>query len=66
LRSAAGLGLLLLLGLCGAACSSKSDSRPAPQALAELEQRISEVLEQTNTLGDGVALASCDDVFWVN
>jgi CubicO group peptidase (beta-lactamase class C family) len=63
--SAANLASILLLALCCAACSQKIDPSPAPQTLAELEQRIRDVLEKTNTPGTGVALVSRDDVLWV-
>jgi CubicO group peptidase (beta-lactamase class C family) len=63
-RSVAKLALTLA-NLAAIASSAKGDERPAPQTLAELEQRICKVLESTNTPGAGVALVSRDGPFWV-
>ncbi len=58
---------ILAIGLCITGCSKgeKDEEKPPPQSLAELEQRIRAILEETHTSGVGVALVTKDDVPWV-
>lgn len=44
---------------------ASSKERPVPQTLEELERRIEEILEETNTPGAALVLVSREEVFWV-
>jgi CubicO group peptidase (beta-lactamase class C family) len=59
--------LVLLLGLAGMGCSNraKEEEKPTPKTIAELEERIREILRETKTPGVGIALVTKDDIPWV-
>jgi CubicO group peptidase (beta-lactamase class C family) len=62
--NAANLGWLVV-ALSVPAGFAEDGHQQASETLAELEQRIREVLERTKTPGAGVALVSREDVYWV-
>jgi CubicO group peptidase (beta-lactamase class C family) len=59
--------LVLVFGLCITGCSKheKDEEKPPPHSVAELEQRIRAILEETHTPGVGAALVTKDEVPWV-
>jgi CubicO group peptidase (beta-lactamase class C family) len=56
---------LLCFSLSGGCSDKEAPEKPTPQNLAELEQRLRDVLDETKTPGAGVVLVSRDDLPWV-
>ena len=57
------LAFLMLFGTASAQGQPEEEAPPA--TLAELESRISELLERTKTPGAGVVIVSADEVLWI-
>jgi CubicO group peptidase (beta-lactamase class C family) len=62
-----GCGALLILAIFAlpTAAEEEPEERPAPTSFAELEERLGEVLEETNTPGLGIVVVSPEDVLWI-
>ena len=58
--------LTLTLGIWSRPCMALQEDEPVtPKDLAELEQALQKVLDESNTAGAGVALVSRNEVLWL-